>query len=76
MAEKTLLFQLSDSIIQTVSDKKYKHLRGGIIQEGHFNGRVHTHQQMPTMVTRNMVRYLMNIAMGISYEDFMKMFMN
>ena len=74
MEEKTLLFKLSDSILQTLSNKKYKRIRWTIIQEGHFNGRVHSPSSMSAMVTRNMVRYLMNIAMGITREDFMAMF--
>jgi hypothetical protein len=75
MEEQIFLCQLADIIIRTVSNKKYKNLKTTIIQEGHFNGRVHTHEQMSCMVMRNFVRYLLNIGMEIPRKDFEAMMM-
>lgn len=73
MEEQIFLGKLAECILRTVSDKKYKNLRATVIKEGHFNGRVHSCIQMSNMVTRNLCRYLLNIAMGVSRKDFMAM---
>ena len=73
MEEQIFLGKLAECILRTVSDKKHKNLRTTIIQEGHFNGRVHSCTQMSNMVTRNLCRYLLNIAMVIPRKDFIAM---
>ena len=75
MEEQIFLSNLAECIISTISDKKYNNLKTRIIQEGHFNGRVHSYTQMSNMITRKMCRYLMNIAMMIPAEDFKGMMM-
>ena len=64
---------LARIIVKTVSDKKYKNAKTYIIRNGHFNGRVHSTEQMSCMVMRNFARYLMNIAMCVKREDFDEM---
>ena len=71
--EKSYLFLLAEIILKTV--EKYDNLKTQIVQQGHFNGRVNTIEQMSNMVTKNMVRYLTNVAMGVSREDFYAMMM-
>ena len=72
--ERLYLILLAEIILDTV--EKYDNLKTQIIQQGHFNGRVNSADQMSNMVTRNMVRYLTNIAMRVSYEDFKTMMDN
>ena len=68
------LILLAEIVLNTV--EKYDNLKSQIIQQGHFNGRVHSTEQMSKMVMRNYVRYLTNIARGVTYKDFKMMMDN
>ena len=73
MTEKDFLEKLAQMILSAVKSEKYPKLERDIKANTNFNGRVFTPEYLFHMVSQNLIRLILNMAMVMGENDFKSM---